>query len=407
MKTIGIIGGGASGLAAAITAAREGGARVFILEHQEKAGRKLLSTGNGRCNLTNEKMEASCFRSREMKAVRQVLEYFGHEETLRFFHSLGLLTKSKNGYVYPRSAQAATVLRHLIQEAERLGVQIYTCIHVTGIRFQKGRFHIQAGQKAYEADRVILSTGGKAAPVLGSDGSGYELASRLGHSLVPITPALVQLKIKNHPFSKASGVRVDAGVKILADGRCLSEDTGEVLLTAYGLSGIPVFQVSRYAAGALPEKKKVQAELDFLPDLSEDEIFHYFLKQKKTRGGLPASVFLNGIFPDKLVPGILALVQIPIRERAEKVSETVLRRLAYQCRHTRLLIEDTNGYDNAQVCAGGVDLKEIDCRTMQSRLVKGLYLTGELLDVDGICGGYNLQWAWATGYLAGKAAAKK
>lgn len=406
MKTVGIIGGGASGLTAAIAAASEKTVRVFILEHQDKAGRKLLSTGNGRCNLTNENMSPSFFRSREPEAVRRVLERFGYEETIRFFQRMGLMTKSRNGYVYPRSGQASTVLQTLRQEAERLGVQIHTGVHVTEIRPEKGRFSIRSEEKTYSADRVILSAGGKAAPALGSDGSGYALAKLLGHTLVPVTPALVQLRTQPCPLAKAAGVRVDAGVKILVNGKHAAEDKGEILLTAYGISGIPVFQVSRYASGALREKKKVQAELDLLLDISEEEFFRYLICQKKERGGLPAAAYLSGVFPEKLVLCLLSLSGIPFRKKAREIPGEALRRLSHQCKRLMLQIEADNGFDNAQVCAGGVSLKEIDCRTMQSRLVKGAYLTGELLDADGICGGYNLQWAWATGYLAGKAAAQ-
>ncbi len=406
MRTVGIIGGGASGLAAAITAASEKTVRVFVLEHQEKAGRKLLSTGNGRCNLTNENMSPSFFRSREPEAVKTVLKCFGYEETIRFFHGLGLMTKSKNGYVYPRSAQASAVLHTLRQEAERLGVQIHTGVHVAEIRQKRGKFLIYAGGKAYDADRVLLSAGGKASPVLGSDGSGYTLAKQLGHTLVPVMPALVQLKVHSCPLAKAAGMRIDAGVRILVNGKSAAGDRGELLLTSYGISGIPVFQVSRFASGALREGKRVQAELDLLSDLSEADFFQYLICQKRNRGELPASAYLSGVFPDKLVPCLLSLSGISARRKVKEISEDKLRYLACQCKHLMLQIEADNGFDNAQVCAGGVSLKEIDCRTMQSRLVKGVYLTGELLDADGICGGYNLQWAWATGCLAGRAAAQ-
>ncbi len=376
MKKIGIIGGGASGLAAAITAAKQKDTEVYILEHKEQAGKKLLSTGNGRCNLTNEKMDSSFFRSSEIKCVEAVLEQFGYEDAIHFFEELGLMMRKRNGYIYPRCEQAAVVRELLVREAERLGVKIYTGVHVTEVFPGRKGFKISACQETFSADRVILACGGCAAKVLGSDGSGYRIAKSLGHSLVPVVPALVQLKIGDNPLKAAAGVRTEASVSAYVDGNNVASDTGELQITDYGISGIPVFQISRYIGKALYKKQKAKAAIDFLPSMEEAEFAKYLMKRLSGREKMKAADFL----------------------------EEDIRRFTRQCKHTVLSIQDTRGFDNAQVCAGGVSLQEIDWRTMESCYVKGLYLTGELLDADGMCGGYNLQWAWASGALAGRAA---
>lgn len=402
MKTIGVVGGGASGLMAAISAAKaDKTAEVFVLEHKNMAGKKILSTGNGRCNLTNEYMESSCFRSDDMHSVKHIIGKFGYPDTCAFFEQAGLLTKSRNGYVYPRCNQASAVLTVLLEEAERFGIRIDTDIHVTGILQEKKGFCIFTDKKKYYADKVILAAGGKASRVLGSDGSGYKLAESFGHTLIPVVPALVQLKVQENPFAKAAGVRTDARIQAYEDGVFCGEDTGELQITAYGLSGIPTFQISRYIAKALDAGRQAEVVIDFLPEIEEEEFASLLGRLWKEKPDAEIGACLNGIFAEKLIPVLLKLADIRPHTWLRKLSEDDLQRIAGCCKRVSLPISGTNGFEHAQVCAGGVNLKEIDCETMESRLVKGLYLVGELLDADGICGGYNLQWAWATGYLAG------
>lgn len=409
MRSIGIIGGGASGLMAAIAAARNRNAHVFLLEQNALVGKKILSTGNGRCNLTNEKMNAACYRSEDIEQVEAVLGSFGYEDTLRVFEQLGLCFRSKDGYIYPFSNQAAAVRDVLLMESRRLGVEIRTEVCVSGIsmagppqcRPSQKIFRIATDKGEFFADKAILSAGGKAAAKPGAAGGGYAMAQSFGHSLAPVVPALVQLKVKSHPLAKAAGVRVDAKVTAFAGEEALSSDTGEVQITSYGISGIPVFQISRYAAKALYEKKPVRAELDLLPETAEEELKELLLKRKMRNEKMEAAEYLTGIFHSKLIPELLRLAGITPHVWMYKVTEEEIFRLAKVLKRTDLVIADTNGFANAQVCAGGVRLREIDERTMESRLQKGLYITGELLDADGMCGGYNLQWAWATGYMAG------
>lgn len=409
MNKIAVVGGGASGLVAAIAAARMNHqAQITIYEKKDSAGKKILATGNGRCNLTNKDMRTSCFRSENILFVENVLGKFGYEDTIAFFDSLGLMTKSRGYYVYPLSDQASTVLELLKLELKRLHVNICTDMQITEINPVSGGFSIKTDKdkKMKKADAVILACGGKANSKLGSDGSGYTLAKSLGHSMVPVVPALVQLKVKNHPFAKASGVRTDAGVTAICNGKEMASDHGELQITAYGISGIPVFQISRYIARALYEKHPAKVRIDFLPGQTEDQLLTLLLQRKKGRESMTCADYLIGIFHQKLIPRFLEQARIRMHTKVEELSMQQIESLVQVVKNTVVTIETTNGFDNAQVCAGGIRTEEIDVDTMESKYIKNLYLTGELLDVDGICGGYNLQWAWATGYLAGVAAAR-
>ena len=408
MLNIAIIGGGAAGMAAAIAARRQNPkAIVMILEHKDIPGKKILSTGNGRCNLTNEYMDLSCFRSNNQEKIGSVLEQFSYENTLHFFEEMGIMLKSRNGYIYPRCDQAAAVLEILQLELKRLSVDVKTGVHVNEIIPKKKGFQIRTDQGNYITDKVILATGSKASKVLGSDGSGYSIAKSLGHHIIPVVPALVQLKVKNHPFTKASGVRTDVTVTAVVDGEHIASDTGELQITNYGISGIPVFQISRYIAKALYYKQKAEVEIDFLPQMSDRELEDYLWNRRVDRMNMTAVEFLMGIFNQKLIPRLLELSGIKAGKKVSEMDRQTIVKLSRICKHTIVSISDTNGFDNAQICAGGVSLKEINEKTMESAYADGLYIVGELLDVDGICGGYNLQWAWSTGMIAGKHAAKQ
>lgn len=400
-----IVGGGASGLVAAISAAREG-ASVTIVEQKERLGKKILSTGNGRCNLTNEYMEESCFRGDDTSIVTEVLRLFGYKETKRFFEELGVMLKERQGYVYPISEQAGTILDVLCMEIKRLGVNVLLEQRVTTIKKIDQDFRVMTATTSMVCDALILATGGKAAPVLGSDGSGYALAKAFGHHLSPVVPALVQLVGKGHFYKQVSGVRTHAKVSLYVDDTLVSYDTGELQLTNYGISGIPVFQVSRFAAKGLDNKQAVTAELDFLPTMS-DESFEVFLaKRLEIHGHKKAEDFLIGIFHKKLIGLLLKASRINTDDIMMHVTKEQISKLISVSKHFRIEIEDTNDFEQAQVCAGGVRTSEVNSHTLESIYADGLYLTGEILDIDGICGGYNLQWAWSTGYIAGKQAAK-
>lgn len=400
-----IVGGGASGIVAAISAAREG-ANVTLIEHKDRVGKKILSTGNGRCNLTNEYMTPDCFRGDELSIVTEILNQFGYQETVRFFEDLGVILKNRQGYVYPISDQASSILDVLRMELNRLGVTICLEQHVTTVKKQTKGFHVVTDKGTYQGDALILATGGKAAPVLGSDGSGYTLAKQFGHRMSPVVPALVQLKGKGNSFKQVAGVRTHAKVSLFVNDEFICDDTGELQLTDYGISGIPVFQISRYAAKAIYEKKSVTVKLDFLPSMPEDTLVFFVTERIKKHGHKTAEEFLVGMLHKKIIGMLLKEANISFTATMNKVSDEKLKKLLDLCKHFPVLIEGTNGFEQAQVCAGGVKTSEINCKTMESLYEQDLYIVGEILDIDGICGGYNLQWAWATGFIAGKNAAK-
>lgn len=400
-----IAGGGASGLMAAITAARNG-AVVTVIEQKDQVGKKILSTGNGRCNLTNEYMALDCFRGDDLSIVSRVLDQFGYEETLAFFGELGVLLKNRNGYIYPISDQASSILEVLRMEVERLQVEVVLEERIEEVCKTKKGFSIKTDKNTYTCDAVILATGGKAAPVLGSDGSGYNLAKSFGHSISPVVPALVQLIGKGTYFKQVAGVRTHAAVTLYVDGEWAASDTGELQLTGYGISGIPVFQISRYAAKALYAKESVTAEINFLPSMTEAEFIEFINNRKLGHGYKTTGDFFVGMLHKKLAAMLLKAANIPLYIAANDVLDEKWEKLLYLIQHFPVEIEGTNSFEQAQICAGGVRTDEINADTMESMYEKDLYLTGELLDVDGICGGYNLQWAWATGYIAGKNAAK-
>ena len=400
-----IVGGGASGMMAAITAATEG-ASVTLIEQKDRVGKKILSTGNGRCNLTNRRMDEACFRGDDVAIVTEILGRFGLEDTERFFEHLGVMLKDRKGYVYPISDQASTILDVLRMELERRQVRVLVSEPVTEIIRQKNGFSVKTKNNTLSADAVVLSTGGKASPVLGSDGSGYTLAKRFGHHLSPVVPALVPLRCKETFFKHLAGIRTQAKVSLFVDDLFVASDIGELQLTNYGISGIPVFQISRYAAKALGRGCAVAAELDFMPSMEEEAFADFLIRRLECHGYKCAEEFMIGMFPKKLIGTLLKTAQMIPTAAMTTYSKKELSHLAYVCKHFRVDIVETNGFEGAQVCAGGVRVSEVTPDTLESVYVKNLYLTGELLDIDGICGGYNLQWAWSTGFVAGRAAAK-
>lgn len=407
MKRIVILGGGASGMVAAIQAARtDQNAKVYIIEQKDALGKKLLATGNGRCNLTNENMKASFYRSDQDGFVSQILEKFDEKATLRFFAELGLMTKSRDGYIYPRSDQAQTLVNLLVEELKKQNVIIKTGTRVLKVEHKNNLFEIHTEKELLKADALILACGGKAQAELGSDGSGYDFAKAFGHHLSPVVPALVPLKVQNFSFKKASGVRTQAKVSAIIKETPVASDRGELQITAYGLSGIPIFQISRYVSKALYEGHPVKVRVDFLPELSPEDFYAWICQQKNSGKDPSLSLFLTGIFNGKLVTEFLKKSHLPGGIAIKELKEAQWEKLIAAIKSQEFLIEDSMGFSRAQVCAGGVLTREVSPANLESKYVKNLYLTGELLDVDGICGGYNLQWAFASGYLAGKDVAK-
>ena len=403
MRTVAVIGGGASGMMAAVTAASEG-ARVILLEHKDRIGKKILSTGNGRCNFTNIHQEPICYHSEDPMFPWEVVERFNAQAVISSFLQLGVYSKNRNGYIYPNSDQASAVLDAFRMELDRLKVEIRTGVECREIRPGKKGFTVLTDQGPVRADRVILCAGSKAAPTTGSDGSGYDLAKKLGHRILPVLPALTALKCEEKFFKSIAGVRANGSVSIWSGGECIAKDTGEIQLTDYGISGIPVFQVSRYASKLLYEKKETDAVLDFMPDFTKEQTNAFLRARAKTRPDKSAEMFLIGLFHKKLCDLWIRLSEIPRQRKAGELTEDEIARLTSLIKEFRVRVRETNPYDKAQVCCGGVDTREVNPETLESVYVPGVYFAGEILDVDGMCGGYNLTFAWASGYVAGKAA---
>lgn len=410
-KQVAVIGGGAAGLTAAIWAARSGASAV-ILEHTDRVGKKILSTGNGRCNLTNSKMEASCYRSGDPQFPMEAISQFGWKDTLRWFSSMGLLCRCRmESYYYPMSDQASAVLDCLRMECGRLGITIRTGIQPERIRrMREGRrsfYEIMTDQGEVRADAVILACGSKAAPNTGSDGSGYELAKSLGHRIIKPLPALVQLRCQGNHYRQLAGIRTEADLRLLVNDREMWRERGELQITDYGISGIPVFQLSRFAARGMDEGKKVRVMIDFLPFMDKKES-RIFLEQRFAEfGDRNGEDFLTGVLHKKLAAVLLKMAGIRLDQPVSSASIRQREHLLRAIKEYEALVSSVNPFANAQVCCGGVDVREVDPSTMESRLMGDIYFAGEILDVDGICGGYNLQWAWSSGKVAGCRAAQK
>lgn len=405
-KKIGIIGGGAAGMAAAVAAARQG-AEVTVLERNDRVGKKILMTGNGKCNLGNELLSPKQYYGSSPAWIAQALNRFGTEDTIRFFQEMGLLVKSKNGYLYPACEQAAVVLDVLRFALQASGVKVVTEYKVNQIEKDKasGKILVSDGGRQELFDAVVLACGSKAAPKTGSDGSGYKLARKLGHSLIPTVPALVQLRCREDYCKAVAGVRADGEVRAFKGQECVACERGEIQLTEYGISGIPVFQLSRTVNYILREEPEVRVEINWLPDVSQEAFEALCASREQLKTGRTVEAFFTGLLHKKLMLLFIKMAGLKCSQPAEQAESQALERVYELCRSWRLHVTGSNPYDNAQVCAGGIDTTEIT-ENMESRLVPGVYFAGEIMDVDGRCGGYNLQWAWCSGVIAGCEAAK-
>lgn len=425
---IAVIGAGASGMMAAIQAAGKG-AEVTCFEQKEKIGKKIYATGNGHCNFSNQKMLDPTFQikdgfyTKEPSKVEQALQRVGVRKICTFFEQEGMLIRSREGYLYPYSGQAGTVVELLTRKLKQVNATIFCDVQVLAVKKRPdGRFQLvfQPGENCDKKnlrnhtlfDRVILAGGGKAAPALGSDGSGFTLAAGLGHHVTGCRPSLCGVKCEGIFFSEWAGIRTAATVRVLSMGRTeiLAENTGEVQLTDYGISGIPTFQVSHVIGEHLNslhntesvKENGVPLELDFLPDFTEEYLQQQL--QTRLRNTVTESLTLADLFMGMVNRKLLACI---LKQKGlqweQRISFPDATALLQTLKHFPVNATGLNDFTQAQVTAGGVPLEEID-QNFQSLKVPGFFLCGELLDVDGICGGYNLQWAWTSGWIAGESA---
>jgi len=418
-----IIGAGASGLMSAVTA-RDRGVDVAIIESNDRVGKKVLTTGNGRCNITNQSTargndEAAAlsikYHSNQAGFPLPVLRQFGVRQTVDFFNSLGLpLIAIENGRMYPMSLQAASVLEIFRIALEDRNVPIYFKTKVLDVIVSKGnpRFTIECQTETedkvvYTSDYLFLCTGGLTAPKTGTDGSGYTLAQRLGHTLIDPVPGIVQLKLDYPYLKELSGVKFEGLGHIMVNGEIIRSEYGEILFTDYGASGPPILQLSRKAAYQLGRGEKVTLSLDMMPDRTEEEVVDFLETQWGTFGYRTVAASLIGILNKKLIPILLKEAGIDPESNllCQDLSWKTKKHLYRLMKRWEFIVTDTNGFANAQTTAGGIDTTELREGTLESKRVPGLYLAGEVMDVDGDCGGYNLQWAWSSGYSAAMALA--
>ena len=394
---IAVIGGGASGLMAAICAG-ESGASVTVYEKEKRVGRKILATGNGRCNMTNINAKKSDYHGSDTNFMDGVIKRQWVKETLSFFEDTGVLWKTEEeGKVYPFSDTASSVLDLLRRRAQSAGVKVECEFAVESVRKTKSRFLITSRDgQVREADRVIVATGGKASPTLGSDGSGYEILKDFGHSVTKLTPSLVQLRTETETVRKLKGIKTKAKLTLGDHSR-----TGELLFTDYGISGPPVFSLSAY----LNDNEYIT--IDLMCDYSWAEVYDMLLVRVGMFYDTELSEFFTGMLNNRIGQALLKHAKItPLSRKAKSLSQKELSSLTDAIKSLTLKIEGTHGFLNAQVTKGGVRCSEFSPVTLESKLTSGLFACGEVLDIDGDCGGYNLQWAWSSGYIAGKSASR-
>jgi predicted Rossmann fold flavoprotein len=392
-----IVGAGASGLVAAIVLARRG-KKVLVLEKNSKVGKKLLATGNGRCNITNQKPTPNRFHSQNPAFVEQVLDGYGYQSIKRFFRTIGLeLIEAKEQKVFPMSLQASSVVELLEAECEALGVEIGCGCEVKRILNQKRRYIVQYDQGEASSLALVVATGHLSAPNLGGVDDGVKFAKGFGHRVIEAYPSLVQLTSPIKNLKRLSGVKVEARV------RCGDvERLGDLLFTTYGISGLAILDISRVVVQRLKREKHILLEIDLMPKMTHEQLFSLMKKSLKNHASKPIKLWLQGFINKKLILPILE----PLKLEKKSVSTILshpkeLKSIVNGIKKFPFRIDGSRGFNGAEVATGGVDTQEIDPKTMESKKQKGLYFIGEVLDVDGYRGGLNLHFAWVWGMRAG------
>ena len=403
-----VIGGGASGMMAAISAALHNG-NVVVAERLDRVGKKLLATGNGRCNLTNSIINVSRYHGEDTSFFEPIYKQFDLNKTVDFFEHIGVTIKEEeDGKMFPLSGQASSVLDQLRYEMKKLNIPELCGYDVKSIKKNNNKFNIYFNNGEVKSfDRVILCTGGRANPNLGSNGSGYKLAMSFGHKIIEPFPAIVQIKL-NAPYLKAvKGVKFIGKASIISNNKVLRCESGEILFTEYGISGPPILQLSRIAGEAEIKHKKTSIVLDMFPDIDESSLLNMLKRRTGYDPGKPLDFSFIGFLNKRLIPVVLKAAGISdINKECKSTSEDELYNIVKIFKEWKIEITGTQSYSDAQVTAGGIDVSDVNSVTLESRLAGGLYFAGEVLDIDGDCGGFNLQWAWSSGYIAGMNAAK-
>lgn len=421
-----IIGAGAAGMTAALSCGRQG-QKVLLIERQAQMGRKILVTGNGKCNLTNLAQKKEYYRSDCPVQAQKVLAAFGQTDAMKLFQSLGIYTKDKNGYVYPYSEQAASVRDAFeagimsdsnitfLPESEAYKVRKAGDIFHVTVKSVADRKPIENAsvkkelvkkEQQYHCKSLLITTGGLAGPKFGCDGSGYRLAEQFGHRVISPLPALTALRSSAPFLKKVSGVRNQAAITLEIGGEIVGQETGELQWTEYGISGVAIFQLSRFAIVALEKNERVSLYFDFMPELSSEEKLRLFLALAQQNKKKDVLSFTRGFFPAKLCPVILREAGISEKRAIGSLEKKDWDAFVLAVSHFSLRINGYVGYEKAQVTRGGISLAELT-DSLESTKQPGLFFAGEVTDVDGTCGGYNLQWAFSSGTVAGRAIVKR
>lgn len=405
-QTLAIVGGGAVGLSSAIhTYSMCKDIDIIILEKMDRVGKKILATGNGRCNFTNINATYKNYYGEQEGFCKYFLEQFSVKDTIDFFYSLGVLhTVLENGKVYPYSEQASSILDALRLKIDSLNIPMKTDFDVCDIKKKDNKFYIKAtnGQTVV-SDKVIFATGGVSSPALGSNGSGIKLLKKMGHTCTKLTPSLVQLKTNQDKVKSLKGIKITGKLKMYSKDEFLKEDYGEILFTDYGISGPPVFQLSTLFA----RYKNLVAYIDFMPNFSKKHVVKILKERKQILSSTTMENYFNGLLNKRL--GNIIAKNSGIEKLSflvENLTEKMIEDMANHIKNYKLDILDTNGFNNSQVTSGGLSTYEFDEKTLESKIIKGLYCAGEILDVVGDCGGYNLQWAWSSAYVVSRACVK-
>lgn len=400
METVAVIGGGAAGMMAALTAAQEADRRVVLIERQQRVGRKLLATGNGRCNLTNINAAPENYHGELPDFARPALAAFTPRDTLDFFHALGLITVTEyGGRVYPLSNSANSVVDVLRFALERTGVEVRTSTAAREIRRRDKGYTVITDGGSIEADWLIAACGGAAGAKLGGVMDGYELLKPLGHKRTKLYPALVQLITAPEYPHALKGVRADAKLSLMCSGALIAESTGELQFTDNGVSGPAAFDISRAVSTG---GEGLSLRVDFLREYGEDEITDMLKARRAALPELPAAELFTGMLHNRLGRMLVKYAALSANAALKTLSDEALSAAVNACKRFTLKLLGTEGFDSAQITAGGIRTAGFDPETMQSWFMPRLFVCGELLDIDGDCGGYNLQWAWASGHMAGR-----
>ena len=406
MYDILIIGGGASGMAAAIAACKiKPGISVAVVEKNNRVGKKILVTGNGRCNISNKNIDINRYHGSNPKFAIKSLSNVNVEQTLMFFSDLGMYPKYEDDKIFPNSLQASSVVDIMRIGMETMGIYEICDFNCVDISKKDNIFIIKSSSgKILKSKKIILCAGGKAAPKCGTDGSGYKLLKHFGHKTTPLFPSLVQIRCQSPHLIPMKGVKIDAKVSVSVDEKIIRSEYGELLFTDYGISGPPVFQLSRIASVECSKTSEVYAHIDIMPDLSEHEVYIHLCTRNKN---IPVEKFFAGMFNKLLAMQLLRACGVEkFNTDANILDDSKLKKLASIIKNWKFKISGTNSWDASQVTAGGFITDDFNPTTMESYLVSGLYAAGEIMDIDGDCGGFNLQWAWSSGITAGENCAK-